>query len=182
MGTGRKTVVVGQVIDPVAWGNPLWDQSVQVFASDADRTTQYPSGQRHEGAVTWLEDIDALQVWVNGIWATIERTSYGAAALGAGVGAISANFTPGWAIKTGRLVTFYGSGLLTAGGVGGATVWNVPAAFVPAAGAGAVITGWCGTGAARFEIAPGATAITYQAGGTPTAGAIVACSTSWLGT
>jgi hypothetical protein len=180
--TGRKTVVVGQVIDPVVWGNPLWDQSVQCFANDADRTAQYPVAQRHEGAVSWLEDVDALQVWLNGAWANLERTSYGLANYGAGVGPINSNFAGGQVFKTGRMVTFYGAGLLTAGGTGGATVWSVPAGFTPAAGAGAVIVGWCGTAAARFEIAAGSAAITYQAGGTPTAGAIVSAFASWLGT
>lgn len=59
MATGRKTVVVGQVIDPVVWGNPLWDQSVQTFASAADRTAQFPAPLL--GAVTYLEDVKQLQ-------------------------------------------------------------------------------------------------------------------------
>lgn len=75
MGTGRKTVVVGQVIDPVAWGNPLWDQSVQAFASDADRTAQYPAGQRHAGAVTWLEDVKQLDVWDGAAWRPVSPPS-----------------------------------------------------------------------------------------------------------
>jgi hypothetical protein len=75
MATGRKTVVVGQVIDPVTWGNPLWDQSVQQFASDADRTTQFPVGQRKVGAVTWLDDSKVLQVWDGAGWRTLPTTA-----------------------------------------------------------------------------------------------------------
>jgi len=66
MATGRKTVVVGQVIDPVAWGNPLWDQSVQTFASAADRTAQFAAPK--QGAVTWLEDVKQLQVYNGTAW------------------------------------------------------------------------------------------------------------------
>lgn len=72
MATGRKTVVVGQVIDPVAWGNPLWDQSVQQFASDADRTTQFPTAQRKLGAVTWLDDVKRLEVWDGTAWVRLD--------------------------------------------------------------------------------------------------------------
>jgi hypothetical protein len=75
MATGRKTVVVGQVIDPVAWGNPLWDQSVQAFASDADRTTQFPVGQRKPGAVTWLDDVKRLDVWDGAAWRPVSPPS-----------------------------------------------------------------------------------------------------------
>lgn len=69
MATGRKTVVVGQNIDPVAWGNPLWDQSVQTFASAADRTAQFAAPK--QGAVTWLEDVKRLEVYNGTAWVTI---------------------------------------------------------------------------------------------------------------
>ena len=74
MATGRKTVVVGQVIDPDAWGNPLWDQSVQTFASDADRTTQFPAAQRKAGAVTWLDDVKRFEAWDGAAWKAIPTT------------------------------------------------------------------------------------------------------------
>jgi hypothetical protein len=64
--TGRKTVVVGQVIDPVVWGNPLWDQSVQTFASAADRTAQFAT--LLQGAVTYLEDVKQWQGWNGAAW------------------------------------------------------------------------------------------------------------------
>jgi len=66
MATGRKTVVVGQVIDPVQWGNPLWDQSIQTFASAAARTAQFPAPL--QGAVTWLEDSKRLEVFNGTAW------------------------------------------------------------------------------------------------------------------
>ncbi|MGY4645883.1 hypothetical protein [Cellulomonas sp. URHB0016] len=66
MATGRKTVVVGQVIDPVTWGNPLWDQSVQTFASAADRTAQFPAPLK--GAKTYLEDVARWEGWDGTRW------------------------------------------------------------------------------------------------------------------
>lgn len=69
MATGRKTVVVGQTLDPVVWGNPLWDQSVQTFASNADRTAQF--GAPKQGAVTWLEDVKQLQVYDGTAWVPV---------------------------------------------------------------------------------------------------------------
>jgi hypothetical protein len=54
------------VIDPVAWGNPLWDQSVQTFATAAARTSAFPAPL--QGAVTWLEDVKRLQVWNGTAW------------------------------------------------------------------------------------------------------------------
>lgn len=69
MATGRKTVVVGQVIDPTVWGNPLWDQSVQTFASAADRTTQFPNPLM--GAVTWLDDVKRLDCWNGAAWVPV---------------------------------------------------------------------------------------------------------------
>lgn len=69
MATGRKTVVVGQVIDPVGWGNPLWDQSVQSFASAADRTAQFPAPK--QGAPSWLEDVKRLDVYDGAAWTPV---------------------------------------------------------------------------------------------------------------
>ena len=66
MATGRKTVVVGQVIDQVAWGNPLWDQSVQSFASAADRAAQFPAPL--QGALSWLEDGKSLEAFDGNKW------------------------------------------------------------------------------------------------------------------
>lgn len=68
MATGRKTVTVGQVIDPNTWGNLVWDQSVQSFASDADRTAQFPVPVRKAGAVTWLDDVQRFDGWNGAAW------------------------------------------------------------------------------------------------------------------
>jgi hypothetical protein len=73
MATGRKTVVVGQVIDPVVWGNPLWDQSVQTFTSAADRTAQFTGPK--QGAVTWLEDLKRLEVFDGSNWKPLPGNS-----------------------------------------------------------------------------------------------------------
>jgi hypothetical protein len=84
MATGRKTVVVGQTIDPDTWGNLVWDQSVQQFASDADRTAQFPIAARKPGAVTWLDDLKVLQVWNGTAWISA-GAPWQAPALAAGI-------------------------------------------------------------------------------------------------
>jgi hypothetical protein len=61
---GRVQVAPGQVIQSAAWGNPLWDQSVQAFANAADRTAQFPLPQA--GAVTYLMDVDRVQMLSSG--------------------------------------------------------------------------------------------------------------------
>jgi hypothetical protein len=73
MATGRKTVTVGQVIDPTTWGNPLWDQSVQTFTSAADRTSQFAAPK--QGAVTWLEDVKRLEVYNGTAWVPVHTVS-----------------------------------------------------------------------------------------------------------
>lgn len=65
MATGRKTVAPGQIVAS-DWGNTVWDQSVQTFASAADRATQYPAP--HAGAVSWIEDAKRLDTFQNGAW------------------------------------------------------------------------------------------------------------------
>lgn len=70
MATGRKTVVVGQVIDPNTWGNLVWDQSVQTFASAADRTAQFPAPKA--GAVTFLEDVKQWQGYDGAAWRELD--------------------------------------------------------------------------------------------------------------
>jgi hypothetical protein len=67
--TGRKQVAPGQLIQSSAWGNPLWDQSVQCFASPADRANQYPNP--HPGAVSFCEDFGTLDVYRGGKWQPI---------------------------------------------------------------------------------------------------------------
>ena len=66
--TGRKTVAPGQTIAS-QWGNLVWDQSIQDFASGPDRTTQFPTPK--PGNATWLEDIKALHVWDGTRWLAV---------------------------------------------------------------------------------------------------------------
>jgi C1q domain len=64
--TGRVVVSPGQTISSSAWGNPVWDQSVNVFASAADRDTQWPTP--HDGAVCYT--LDTRNLWLRraGAW------------------------------------------------------------------------------------------------------------------
>ncbi len=63
--SGRLSVAPGQTISS-AWGNTLWDQSVQQFASAADRDTQFPAPK--DGAVCYLLDAQTLWVRRAGAW------------------------------------------------------------------------------------------------------------------
>jgi hypothetical protein len=69
MPTGRIQVAPGQTIVSAGWGNPLWDHSVQCFASAADRANQFPNPQ--PGAMSFTEDTKTLWVYVNGAWTQI---------------------------------------------------------------------------------------------------------------
>jgi hypothetical protein len=69
---GRVQVAPGQVIQSSQWGNPLWDQSVQCFASAADRATQYPAP--HEGSLSFLADTSRLDKFTGGAWAAVAPT------------------------------------------------------------------------------------------------------------
>ena len=66
--TGRKTVAPGQPISSSSWGNLVWDQSIECFASAADRDNQYPQAARHPGAPVYLEDVKVLQYWDGAAW------------------------------------------------------------------------------------------------------------------
>jgi hypothetical protein len=69
MATGRISVAPGETIQSAEWGNPLWDHSVMCFATTADRTAQFPSPQ--EGSLTWIEDVNRLQVRRAGAWVNV---------------------------------------------------------------------------------------------------------------
>jgi hypothetical protein len=162
MATGRKTVVVGQVIDPVACGNPLWDQSVQAFASDADRTTQFPTAQRKLGAVTWLDDVKRLEVWDGALWRPY-GVEFRTPTFGAGIVPFSPDFA-NQLVRQGKVVWFTGAVTFPAGVATGAPVWTFPADWSPAAGQGVQLSGWLGAGgAARFQVVPALGNITFQA-------------------
>lgn len=68
MATGRKTVAPGQTIAS-EWGNFAWDQSVQQFASTADRNTQFPAPL--DGAVCYTAVEKTWWVRVSGVWRTL---------------------------------------------------------------------------------------------------------------
>jgi hypothetical protein len=79
MPTGRIQVAPGQTIVSAGWGNPLWDHSVQCFASAADRANQFPAPQ--PGAVSFTEDTRTLWVYVNGAWVPVPTTASAAGSL-----------------------------------------------------------------------------------------------------
>jgi hypothetical protein len=123
MATGRKTVVVGQVLDPDLWGNPLWDQSVQTFASAADRATQFPNPKM--GAVSYLEDVKRLEVYhgASGVpmgWTPIDYRTH--AELSGNATAATSTPTPaaGWVLGVapswGQVVTISGANLVVVTG------------------------------------------------------------------
>jgi len=102
MATGRKTVVVGQVLDPDVWGNPLWDQSVQTFATAADRLAQFPAPKA--GAVTWLDDVKRHEYWTGTSWQAVAAPVDGRLVAGVtdGAGVFTFNhflpLTPTWCV------------------------------------------------------------------------------------
>jgi hypothetical protein len=75
---GHQVVAPGQTVAS-DWGNHVWDQSVQCFASAADRDTQYPTP--HAGAVCYT--IDTGMIWVHraGAWAPVSGITPGSNAM-----------------------------------------------------------------------------------------------------
>lgn len=65
MTTGRKTVAPGQTIAS-EWGNLVWDQSTQNFATTADRNTQWPAPL--DGAICYTAAEKTWWVRVGGVW------------------------------------------------------------------------------------------------------------------
>lgn len=93
---GRVQVAPGQVIQSTVWGNPLWDQSVQEFASVADRNTQYPAP--HNGSVCWTAAEGQWWGYRSGVWVPMWAGSAGYAASrtsAAGVGGGTFNLLVG---------------------------------------------------------------------------------------
>lgn len=134
MATGRKTVVVGQVIDPTVWGNPLWDQSVQTFASAADRLAQFPAPR--QGAMVWLEDLKRFEGYNGAAWVPVSGIwqDYVPAWLAGGVG-VNVGAAPG--AVTGRyerigntvhakILCGVGAGWAAPGAVGTQWTWGLP--------------------------------------------------------
>ena len=82
-GLGRKVFVAGEVLEASEVNGYLMDQAVMVFADSAARTAAIPSPT--EGMLTYLQDVDALQVFTGS-----EFEAIGGGASGAG-GAINLN-------------------------------------------------------------------------------------------
>lgn len=64
--TGRIQVAPGQTISSSTFGNAVWDQSINCFASTADRDTQWPSP--HEGSHCVTVDTGSRWVYRSGAW------------------------------------------------------------------------------------------------------------------
>lgn len=75
MAIGRKQVAPRQTIAS-QWGNWVWDQSVQSFASKADRDTQFPAPQR--GACCTLDDHPGIVLtWDGAKWMAVQTAQGG---------------------------------------------------------------------------------------------------------
>lgn len=72
--TGRLTVAPGQTIAS-AWGNTVFDQSVLVFASPADRDAQWPTP--HDGSMCFTSDMGIFWVRRAGGWSIMGPTVAG---------------------------------------------------------------------------------------------------------
>ena len=105
---GRLQVGPGQTVDS-DWGNTVFDQSVQVFASAADRNTQWPAPL--VGAVSFLQDTQLLYLRTPGGWSAmrsaaveggVEVTASDAVSVATGswggvqVGTAGASYGTGW--------------------------------------------------------------------------------------
>lgn len=151
MATGRKTVTVGQVIDPVVWGNPLWDQSVQEFADAASRTAQFPAPLK--GAVTWLDAPGVLQVWDGAAWRSVLGQAAGFGfrgadlTIGPGVFGDVSGVVTGYPLRAGVQYRVNGTGI---GSVGGAST-DVTSRIRVTQAVGGVVTAW----ALTQTLAPG---------------------------
>jgi hypothetical protein len=63
---GHVTVSPGQTISSASWGNPVWNQSVNCFASVTDRDAQWATPP--DGAVCYTVDAAALWIRKAGVW------------------------------------------------------------------------------------------------------------------
>jgi hypothetical protein len=132
MATGRKTVAPGQVVAS-DWGNTVWDQSVQTFASAADRATQFPAPKA--GAVTWLDDVKRIEVFNGTAWADLPGGRYASVTVatqvqaGAGIW-FTANQVTLTNVPAGAVIT--GSATTVAGlGAAGLTQWGYEVGGAP---------------------------------------------------
>lgn len=128
---GRLVVAPGQTIAS-AWGNTTYDQTLQTFASAADRTNQWPAP--NEGAQSWLVDTRTPWIYRNGVWRAMPLGFVGQATGPATTTTFTANATIASlvvAMVAGRRYRFtgYGTGSITT-----ATVIVRVGAFDPASG------------------------------------------------
>ena len=159
---GRIQVGPGQIVDS-DWGNTVFDQSVQTFASAADRTGQWPAP--HVGAMSYLQDTNTLQVKMPAGWQSVtdatssevERFMAGTQNVGTGSWAgIGMTTTP---YSAGTALTATGNGILV-NVAGRYRVW-----------AWATITGNVNGARRAISVGPAAPAVTAAQDMRPPAGA-----------
>jgi hypothetical protein len=109
-----KVFTNGSTLQASEVNDNLMRQAVSTFTNAAARTAAIPSP--NEGMVTYLEDIDALQMRVGSIWTNVANTgrgilSYQAATAGTAVsaGVALTLFTATVTILPGRLYEFFGT-------------------------------------------------------------------------
>ena len=66
--TGRLVVAPGQSIAS-AWGNSVWDQSVNHFANAGDRANQWPAP--NPGSLSFRQDANVLEVYDGANWGAL---------------------------------------------------------------------------------------------------------------
>lgn len=69
-------VLVGELIEPDDWGNPIRDRTVQRYASVAERDTESPTPG--PGDLSWLADDDQIYVYDGAAWLRVVVADDGA--------------------------------------------------------------------------------------------------------
>ena len=87
--TGRLVVAPGQTIAS-AWGNSVWDQSVNHFANAGDRANQWPAP--NPGALSFRADAGVLEMWNGTAWVGLALGLVGTATLTDGTSRTSTSF------------------------------------------------------------------------------------------
>jgi hypothetical protein len=119
-----KVFTNGSVLNASEVNDNLMNQSVITFSNTTARTTAIPSPI--DGMVTYLQDIDALQIYDGTAWRNVANTGRGVLSFQSATAATSivANteltlFTSTVTILPGRLYEFYGRVAYQAGGTSG---------------------------------------------------------------
>ena len=71
MGSGYRVFTAGEVLTASNVQNYLQDQAVMVFAGTAARTTAIGTANFEEGMLTYLTDVDKLQVYTGAAFADV---------------------------------------------------------------------------------------------------------------